>query len=165
VEEIAANAAKGSSLGDFDGDNLQGLVVSFSRSGINQLLGNVPDRSVVTIHVTALSTSGAPIRGTTTVKVKGGGGAAVSADAAPNPFNPATMVSWTLRSAGKAAVRIYSLEGRLIRTLHDGHSPAGMSEAAWDGMDRGGRSVPTGVYFLSVKSAGMQAVRKLYLLK
>lgn len=165
VSEISADANKGSSIGDIDGDNVSELVVSFTRASINQLLGNVPNNTVVTLVVTASTTAGVPVRGTTTVKVKGGGGAAVSASAAPNPFNPQTKVAYTLKSAGPATVKIFSLEGRLVKTLHDGFSPAGTSELHWNGMDNAGRAVPSGVYFLHVQSAGTKAVEKLYLLK
>ena len=165
VSEISADANKGSSIGDIDGDNVPDLVVSFTRTSINQLLGLVPNNTVITIVVTAKTTSGIPIRGTATVKAKGGSGAAVSANAAPNPFNPMTKVSWTLKSAGTTSVKIYSLEGRLIKTLHEGFAPTGTSEMYWNGLDNSGRTVPTGVYFLSVKSVGGDAVQKLYLLK
>jgi len=165
VSEISADANKGSSLGDIDGDNFPDLVVSFTRSSINQLLGLVPNNTVITIVITATSTSGVPIRGTAQVKAKGGSGAAVSANAAPNPFNPLTKVSWTLKNAGTTTVKIYSLEGRLVKTLHEGFAPAGTSEMAWNGLDNAGRTVRSGVYFLSVKSTDGNAVQKLYLLK
>jgi PKD repeat protein len=165
VGEISADASKGSSIGDIDGDNVPDLVVSFTRASLNQLLGGVANNTIVTLVVTATTNSGVPVRGTTTVKVKSGGPAAVSAFAAPNPFNPQTKASWTLKSAGMTTVKIYSLEGRLVKTLHDGFSPAGTSEVYWNGLDNANRAVPTGVYFLSVQSAGTKAVEKLYLLK
>ena len=163
--EISADVGKGSSIGDIDGDHVPDLVVSFTRTSINSLLGGLPNNSTVTIIITGTTNSGVPIRGTTTVKVKGGAGAAVSANAYPNPFNPVTKVSWTLKSAGTASVKIYSLEGRLVKTLHEGFAPAGTSEMHWNGLDNAGRSVTSGVYFLSVKSTGGDAVQKLYLLK
>lgn len=165
VSEISPDANKGSSIGDIDQDNVPELVVTFSRSSINQLLGNVPNNTVIELAVTATTTSGVPIRGTIMVRAKGGGGAAVSASAAPNPFNPQTKVNCTLKSAGLATVKIYSLEGRLVKTLHDGYLPAGSSELHWNGMDHVNRAVPSGVYFLHVQSAGVKAVQKLYLLK
>ena len=166
VSEISPSAAKGSSIGDIDGDNVPDLVSTFSRASVNQLLGNVPNNTVITLVVTATSNSGVPVRGTVSVKVKNTGGAAgVAASAAPNPFNPSTKASWTLKAAGSVTVKIYSLEGRLVKTLHDGYSPAGVSEAQWNGMDNAGRKVPTGVYFLTVQSAGTKAVQKLYLMK
>jgi len=165
VSEISADASKGSKIGDIDGDNVAELVVSFTRASINQLLGNVPNNTTITLVVTAATTSGVPVRGTTTVKAKGGGAAAVSASAAPNPFNPQTKVNFTLKNAGNATVKIFSLEGRLVKTLHDGFAPAGTSELRWNGLDNAGRAVPSGVYFLNVQSSGTRAVEKLHLLK
>ncbi len=165
VSEISADANKGSSIGDIDGDNVPELVVSFTRASINQLLGNVPNNTIITIVVTATTNAGVPVRGTTTVKAKGGGAAAVSASAAPNPFNPQTKVNFTLKSAGVATVKIFSLEGRLVKTLHDGFSPAGTTEIHWNGLDNTGKKTPSGVYFLNVQSQGTKAVQKLYLLK
>lgn len=165
VSEISADANKGSSIGDIDGDNVPELVVSFSRASITQLLGNVPNNTVITLVVTATTNAGVPVRGTATVKAKGGGAAAVSASAAPNPFNPQTKVNFTLKNAGSATVKIYSLEGRLVKTLHDGFAPAGTTEIHWNGLDNARRAVPSGVYFLHVQSQGTKAVEKLYLLK
>jgi len=163
--EISADANKGSSLGDLDHDNVPELVVSFTRASLNQLLGNVPNNSIITITVSATSNSGIPIIGTTQVKVKGGSGSGVSASASPNPFNPSTKVAWTLKSAGHATVKIFSLDGRLVKTLHDGYAAAGTTELHWNGLDNANRAVSTGVYFLHVQSAGTKAVEKLHLLK
>jgi len=165
VSEISPAANKGSSIGDLDGDNVPEMVVTFTRASINSLLGNVPNNTIIELVVTATTTSGVPVRGTISVRAKGGGGAAVSASAAPNPFNPQTKVYCTLKSAGTATVKIFSLEGRLVKTLHNGFLPAGSSELHWNGMDHANRAVPSGVYFLHVQSAGTKAVQKLYLLK
>lgn len=164
VSEIAPDGAKGSSVGDLDGDNIPELLVTFTRSAINSLLGNVPNGTTVTLVMTATA-NGVPVQGSISVKVKSGGPAAVSAFAAPNPFNPSTKVYMSLKSAGSATVRIFSLEGRLVRTLHDGYAAAGSHELHWNGLDNAGRKVTSGVYFLSVQSAGTKAVDKLYLLK
>jgi flagellar hook assembly protein FlgD len=151
-------------VGDLDSDGVPELVVSFSRASINALLGNVPNGTTVTLVLSATA-NGVPVQGSRSVQVKTGGPSAVSAFASPNPFNPETKVSYSLKSAGNTTVRIYSLEGRLVRTLHDGYATAGTHEVRWNGMDNAGRAVTTGVYFLSVKSLGTQAVSKLHLLK
>lgn len=164
ASEIAPGGGKSASVGDLDKDGVPELVASFSRESINALLGNVPNGTTVTVVMTATAL-GVPVQGSLAVKVKSNGSSAVSAFAAPNPFNPSTKVSFSLRNAGNTAVRIYSLEGRLVRTLHDGYAAAGSHEAHWNGLDNAGRKVTTGVYFLSVQSAGDKAVSKLYLLK
>jgi flagellar hook assembly protein FlgD len=74
-------------------------------------------------------------------------------------------VAFSLKSAGNATVKVFSVQGRLVRTLHDGFAAAGTTELRWNGRDNAGRAVPSGVYFLNVQSAGAKAVQKLYLLK
>jgi hypothetical protein len=164
VSEIAPDGNKGSSVGDLDKDGVPELLTTFSRSSITDLLGNVPNGTTVTLVMSATA-NGVPVQGTLNVRVKSGGPSAVSAFAAPNPFNPQTKVYYSLKSAGQTTVRIYSLEGRLVRTLHDGYAAAGSHEAHWNGLDNAGRKLTSGVYFLSVESAGKTAVGKLHLLK
>jgi len=164
ASEIVPSGGKSASVGDLDKDGVPELVVNFTRSSINDLLGNVPNGATVTLIMTATA-NGVPVQAQRDVQVKTGGPAAVSAFASPNPFNPETKVSFSLKNAGNTTVRIYSLEGRLVRTLHDGYATAGTHEVRWNGMDNAGRAVTTGVYFLSVQSAGTKAVSKLHLLK
>jgi hypothetical protein len=67
--------------------------------------------------------------------------------AAPNPFNPATVIRYDLTQAGSATLRIYDPAGRLVRTLCDAAPrPAGRHEATWDGRTSSGGLAPTGVY-------------------
>lgn len=68
----------------------------------------------------------------------------------PNPFNPQTTVKLALRQAGRAAVKIYDLQGRLVKTLFDGEMAAGRHELVWTGRNHNGRTVPSGVYFVRV---------------
>lgn len=164
VGSISPDLNKGSSIGDLDGDNVPELAVTFSRASIHDLLGNVPNGTVVTIVLSATA-AGKPVGGQTPVKVKAGGPSLVSVYASPNPFNPETTIRYELKNGGLTSVRIYSLNGRLIRTLHDGYADAGIHEVRWNGMDNAGRAVPTGVYFVSARSAGTRAVGKLSLLR
>ncbi len=64
----------------------------------------------------------------------------------PNPFNPQTTVLLAMRQAGPASVKVYDVQGRLVRTLVDGSLAAGRHELRWNGVDDTGRSVPSGVY-------------------
>jgi hypothetical protein len=77
---------------------------------------------------------------------------AVRAKAWPNPFNPSTSVVVELpRRAGVQAV-IFDVGGRLVTTLWNGDLPAGPSTLTWDGTDRDGARVASGVYFLRIVS-------------
>jgi hypothetical protein len=83
----------------------------------------------------------------------------------PNPFNPATTVSFYLPEAAKVTLAVYDVGGRRVATLADGRIEAGMHESVWQGRDSAGRSVPSGVYFCRLESSGVVDTRKMVLLK
>lgn len=167
VSQLAADS-KTTNIGDIDNDGLIEMDFSFTRAQLQSLLGNVPNGTVVTLVVTARTTAPAgavPIQGQIAVKIKSGGGHAVSSFASPNPFNPETAVNFTLKNAGPVTVRIYSLEGRLVKTLVNEMASAGSHEVRWNGTDNTGRPVPSGMYFVKTESGADKSVVKLSLLK
>jgi len=167
VSSIAPDA-KTATIGDIDNDGVPEMDVAFTRAALLTLLGNVPNGTVVTLVMdarTTAATGGIPIQGSIQVKIKSGGGHAVSSFASPNPFNPETAVNFTLKNAGAVTVRIYSLEGRLVKTLVNEYASAGSHEVRWNGTDNTGRSVPSGMYFVKTESGADKSVVKLSLLK
>ena len=167
VSQIAADV-KTTNIGDIDNDGLIEMDFAFTRPQLQSLLGNVPNGTTVTLVVTARTTAGTgaiPIQGQIAVKIKSGGGHAVSSFASPNPFNPETAVNFTLKNAGPVTVRIYSLEGRLVKTLMNEYASAGSHEVRWNGQDDNGRSVPSGMYFVKTEAGADKSVVKLSLLK
>jgi hypothetical protein len=85
--------------------------------------------------------------------------------AAPNPFNPRTTLSFSLPSSGWVCLRIYSKGGRLLRTLVQGYWPKGNQSVAWDGTDDRGRTVASGAYTAVLTHATGTAAAGLILLK
>jgi len=85
--------------------------------------------------------------------------------AAPNPFNPATTLRFSLPAAGHAELKLFDVQGRLVRTLIDGHREAGPGEIRWDGRDRSGRRVASGTYYARLESAGQASVKPLVMVK
>jgi hypothetical protein len=65
----------------------------------------------------------------------------------PNPFNPSTEIKFNLPKAGLVELRIYDMRGRLVFTARPGAMPAGAQSVAWNGVDRRGGGVTSGVYF------------------
>jgi hypothetical protein len=65
----------------------------------------------------------------------------------PNPFNPETVIPFSLATPGRVAVRIYDVRGRLVRTVLDAVKPAGVHAARWNGSTEQGRRSASGVYF------------------
>jgi hypothetical protein len=85
--------------------------------------------------------------------------------AAPNPFNPRTEVRFALAAPGRARLDILDVRGRLVARLLDGHLPAGEHRTAWNGVDRAGRRVASGVYQARLTAGGEASSLPLTLLK
>ncbi|MCH8024027.1 MAG: T9SS type A sorting domain-containing protein, partial [Candidatus Marinimicrobia bacterium] len=83
----------------------------------------------------------------------------------PNPFNPSTTVRFDLPLATSVHLAVYDLLGREVLRLVDGHLEAGYHQRVWNGRDRDGREVPTGIYFVRLVSGEFSAVRKMILMK
>lgn len=69
-----------------------------------------------------------------------------SLHAAPNPFNPATALSFSLPLAGQVQLDIIDLRGRRVRQLVSERLAAGEHAVTWQGSDDAGRPVASGVY-------------------
>jgi hypothetical protein len=84
----------------------------------------------------------------------------------PNP-SPGGKVSlrYELSSAGRVAFAVYNIAGQLVRNLDQGKQPAGIHQIAWDGTDRQGARVASGVYLLRCKLGGLSATRKVLVVR
>lgn len=83
--------------------------------------------------------------------------------AAPNPFNPRTEIRFTLGREAEVRVDILDLRGRRVGSLQPGVMTAGAQALSWDGTDRDGRALSSGLYFAVVQAAGTQQTVKLTL--
>lgn len=85
--------------------------------------------------------------------------------ASPNPFNPLTEVAFSLDEAQDVRIAVYDLSGRLVRRLAQGFRASGPQSVAWDGRDRTGRRVASGVYQVRVETSRGWASVKVLLAK
>ena len=88
----------------------------------------------------------------------------------PNPFNPETWIPYQLSVSADVTLRIYSVDGTLVRTLSLGHQPVGMYQsrsraAYWDGRNTVGEPVASGVYFYTLTAGDFTATRKMLIMK
>lgn len=84
----------------------------------------------------------------------------------PNPFNPSTVISFTLAGSESVTLAIYDLRGRVVRRLVDGGAlTAGSHDVAWDGRGDDGHSVAAGVYLYSLRTPTLDETRRLTLSK
>ena len=84
---------------------------------------------------------------------------------APNPFNPATEIRFTVPRDGKVSLKVYDLSGRLVRTLVSGRLDAGGHAVTWHGDDDRGARTASGTYFYRLEAAGEVLTRKMTLIK
>ena len=81
----------------------------------------------------------------------------------PNPFNPATTVSFTAAIGSRGYVKVFSLRGELVRTLHSGEFQT--RAFRWDGTDDRGAAVASGVYLIRATTDGQVMTVKAALVK
>jgi WD40 repeat protein len=86
----------------------------------------------------------------------------------PNPFNPDTWIPYQLAQEEDVEIKIYSVSGRLVRTLDMGHKPAGAyiskeKAAYWDGRNQSGEAVASDVYFYTMEAGGHIGLKKMIL--
>ena len=85
--------------------------------------------------------------------------------AVPNPFNPATTIRYTTPAAGHVSLRLYDVQGRLVRDLLSEVRPGGLQEVRWDGRDQSGRAAASGTYFARLQYGGQRRVKGLVLVR
>lgn len=83
----------------------------------------------------------------------------------PNPFNPETVIPYTLPESGRVSIVIYAADGRPVITLLDARRPAGDGSVTWNGSDARGNGVPSGIYFCDLRFRGVSRTTKLVLIK
>jgi len=83
----------------------------------------------------------------------------------PNPSNPGTTISYSLKKPGEVKITIFDLLGRKVRSLVQGHKSAGRYSVRWDGRNEAGRPVSSGTYFYRLKAGEAVLTRRMLFLK
>ncbi len=92
-------------------------------------------------------------------------GVVPSLEAAPNPFNPQTTLTFALPRADYATLEVFDLAGRLVRHLAADDFSAGRYAITWDGRDDAGHGVATGTYMAALVANGHREVCKVVVIK
>jgi len=83
----------------------------------------------------------------------------------PNPFNPSTTIRLELPRRLHVTLTVYNSLGQVVTVLKDETLPAGLHCVEWDGADKSGDPVASGVYFYRVGAGDFSAVKKMVLLR
>jgi len=81
--------------------------------------------------------------------------------AGANPFRAQTGFAIDLPAAQRLQVVLYSVDGRLVRSLFDSDRAAGRHVVLWDGKDGAGRTVPPGVYLARIQAGSDRANQRI----
>ncbi len=86
-----------------------------------------------------------------------------------NIFNPRegkkASVRYSVGYAGSLSIKIYTIEGSLIKTLYDGPVSGGSGVVDWNGTNDSGAVVASGAYLINVKGPGIQKILKAVVVK
>ena len=83
----------------------------------------------------------------------------------PNPFNPITRLDYLLPRRSDVSIRVYNMLGQEIITLLRQEQPYGKYSVSWNGLDKSGKQVASGVYFTELRAGSIRKTRKMLLLK
>jgi hypothetical protein len=84
----------------------------------------------------------------------------------PNPFNPSTIINYSLKDAGRVSIKVYDILGSEVATLVNETKPAGTYQVEFNASQ-----LPSGVYIYrmsvgsSGKTGGYTASKKMLLVK
>jgi len=72
----------------------------------------------------------------------------------PNPFNPATRIPYRLAQTGEVTLEIFNLIGEKLTTLVNEQQAAGSYSVSWNGKNKFGKEVASGIYFYRLMVKG-----------
>jgi len=78
----------------------------------------------------------------------------------PNPFNPSTIIKYSLKDDGKVTLKIYNSLGEEVRTLVNEIKSAGNYKVEFNASE-----LPSGVYIYSIQASDFVSSKKMILIK
>lgn len=82
----------------------------------------------------------------------------------PNPFNPTTIIPFSLEESGNVRLDIYNIMGQHVRTVIDGYYNIGSHMVVWDAFDNNGNHLGAGIYLYRLSAAGATVSKKMLLI-
>jgi len=83
----------------------------------------------------------------------------------PNPFNPSTTISYSVKEPAVVSLVIYNLKGQKVKTLVNEAKASGHFQIVWNGKDDSDRPVSSGVYYYRMSAGTYNSTRKMLLVE
>jgi hypothetical protein len=154
------NPAEGISMPDESGGLIHAEVIA-GRTYYYSAFARLDDGSYILFgldEVTPQASSGVPRPGTGCLE------RAVTLKVEPNPATGAVKIVCSLGKTADTDVSVFSISGRLVRTLAKGISSPGRTEVTWDGRNETGDRVPAGIYLVRLHAGEASATGKVVIL-
>ncbi len=68
----------------------------------------------------------------------------------PNPFNPSTVISYSLPSNATISIVVYDILGNVVSELFNGNAQQGYNAVVWNGLNSSGLKVSSGMYLYRI---------------
>jgi len=153
--------------GDRDRNHVEEIHMEFDKDDLRALFAHADVFGRLNLVLSADLVGGGSVQATVNGDVLGPDRARkVVRRVCPNPMNPEAVISLTTTAPGFLRVRIYDLNGRLMRTvLDEANYPAGDYDVRFDGRNTNGQTLPSGQYFYRVETPLAQGSGSLTILK
>ena len=89
----------------------------------------------------------------------------IDAQCYPNPFNPETVLQYSIEKDNDVEISIYNIKGQRVKSLLKEFSYSGIHSVIWNGTNDNNVKVSSGVYFYKISSGSNVTVGKVVLMK
>ncbi|MFC1481793.1 LamG-like jellyroll fold domain-containing protein [Candidatus Neomarinimicrobiota bacterium] len=83
----------------------------------------------------------------------------------PNPFNPSTRLPYSVMRPARVSLKVYNLIGQEVADLYNGWQDMGEYVANWNGLDKSGQPVASGIYIAIYRAEGQMDTQKMLMMK
>ena len=83
----------------------------------------------------------------------------------PNPFNSSTIIKYELPEPANVEIKIFNALGNEIAVLVNGNKDEGVYKCVWDGKDRFGKEISSGIYFYKITTKSSAKIKKCIFMK
>lgn len=83
----------------------------------------------------------------------------------PNPFNPTTIIEFSINEPGIVTLEVYNILGQRVRTLLTGKYSSGTHHVSWDGCDGRGNMMGPGMYIARLQVGDKTAANSMLMVK
>jgi hypothetical protein len=83
----------------------------------------------------------------------------------PNPFNPVTIIGYTLSEEATINITVYDITGKIVNNLVNNYKSSGYNSIQWNATNDKGAPVSAGLYLYTIQAGEFRQTRKMVLLK